>query len=111
MALRIGGKNASIILKGADQKIILDLIGEMSAALIAETEREIDAVHQAAQDGWPGNPKDPTDPVWIAQGPLTVGASGRSNTDTMGRAGHRRHHNGQTQAETRVAVGPTFRKK
>ena len=59
MALRIGGKNASIILKGADQKIILDLIGEMSAALIAETEREIDAVHQAAQDGWPGNPNDP----------------------------------------------------
>jgi len=59
MALKIGGKYASITLRGSDQKIILDLLGELSAELIAETEREINAVHKAAQDAWPGNPHDP----------------------------------------------------
>ena len=59
MALKIGSKNASITIRGADQKIILDLIGVVGKDLIAETKREIAMVHKAAQNGWPGNPNDP----------------------------------------------------
>ena len=59
MAIKVGNRNASITVKGADQKIILDLIGEISAELVAVVDEEIEGVFVAARDGWPGNPRDP----------------------------------------------------
>lgn len=59
MAIKVGSRNASITIAGADQKIILDFIGEMSAQMVRDVEEEVEKVYVSARDAWPGNPKDP----------------------------------------------------